>query len=101
MDTDRVIPDTLPLTTRAEERLATTKPTQEAMDSAMHVVQWLQQHSQYFPEEYATVGDPQAIFPRQALLYVMNACGVDVTMLVTSAQERTERDAYNRQLEQS
>jgi hypothetical protein len=101
MDTDHVIPNRLPLTARAEVRLATTKPTQEAMDSAMHVVQWLQQHSQYFPEEYATVGDPQAIFPRQALLYVMNKCGVDVTMLVTSAEELRERDEQNRQLEQS
>lgn len=84
-------------TPTAEARLTATKPTQADLDTAARVLHWLSDHAQYFPEEYATIGDPRATETITNFCRAADACGVAVEDLVTTTADLLARDTHNQQ----
>jgi hypothetical protein len=77
-------------------RLQRTKPTQEEMDTAARVCRWLADHAHFWPEEWATDGDPDATEASAHLNWAADQCDGASEDLITSLDEQVERDACNR-----
>ena len=80
-----------------EAQLEASKPSQAEVDTAARVLWWMAAHPRLFPEEY---GEEMGLSrqPVDVLIAAANACGVDVTMLITTYAEQMERDADNRRI---
>lgn len=87
----------LPRTARAEAQLTATKPDQASLDTARAVLHWLADHAQYFPEEWATLGDPQATEAAGALRWAAKSCG-EADALITTTAEARERHPVDQNL---
>lgn len=81
-------------TPAAEARLTASKPDQTALDAARLALHWLADHAQYFPDDWATIGDPQATEATDKLRWAANACGAADALITTTAEE-IERDDHH------